>query len=106
MPEPNTLMIRSQIEKRAAALRREADALETLPADFITAIAEAQIEANKGWRAEGETLVDLRINWCPECGSPGMNTCWGFWGHVCGAGFDADGGQTEPCTVAKSAQST
>ncbi|OWU80454.1 hypothetical protein [Phaeobacter sp. 22II1-1F12B] len=99
MTEPDILMIRTQIDQRAAALRKEAEALEALSPAFIRAIADAQIEANKGWRPDGKTLVDVRVHFCPECGAPGLNTCWGYWAHVCGAGFDSEGYTTRACDV-------
>jgi hypothetical protein len=86
-----------QTGRRSEALRAEADAVDALPPEFVTAITDAQIAANKGWRPEGKTLVDWRINHCPDCGAPGMNTCWGYWAFTCGAEVLSNGDIDEPC---------
>lgn len=63
----------------------------SLPLDFVEAIAEAQIQANKGWAPDMDGLIDLRVVECPVCSAPGMNTCWGYWKFTCGAKIFSDG---------------
>ena len=65
--------------------------LKDLPSDFVEAIRVAQVDANKGWRPEGTTLVDDRVFNCPECDAPGMNTCWGVVAFICGGKLLSDG---------------
>lgn len=65
---------------------------------FVEAITEAQVRANLGWRPDGKDIVDKRIVECPNCGAPGMNTCWGYWAFTCCAEVLVDDeGYVEGC---------
>lgn len=74
--------------------------VESLPADFVAAITAAQINANKGWAPENDGLIDHRVFNCPDCGAPGMNTCYGYIAYTCGAEILSDGTPDEACGVA------
>ena len=41
--------------------------------------------------------IDLRQVECPDCGSEGFNSGWGYWRFVCGAEVLTDGTPGEPC---------
>jgi hypothetical protein len=69
----------------------------SLPDDFVAAITESQLQANKGWAPEADSLIDNRVVECPDCKAPGMNTCWGYWAYTCGAEVLSDGDQIKPC---------
>lgn len=71
--------------------------VESLPANFVAAITESQVAANKGWAPENTGLIDNRVATCPDCGAPGMNTCWGYWAFTCGAEIGTDGEPNEAC---------
>lgn len=64
---------------------------------FLAAMVESQTSANRGWAPDATDLIDRRIAECPDCKSPGMNTCWGYWAFECGAEILSDGEQSEPC---------
>ena len=66
-------------------------------AEFVAAIRASQIEANKGWAPDADDLIDRRMVNCPDCGGPGMNTCWGYWAFECGAEIGGDGDVNQPC---------
>lgn len=68
-----------------------------LPADFVNAITESQVQANKGWAPDNEGLIDNRVAHCPVCAAPGMNTCWGYWAFTCGSEVGSDGEFTGDC---------
>lgn len=69
-----------------------------LPAEFVAAITESQIGANKGWAPDADDLIDRRVEICPDCGAGGMNTCWGYWAFECGAEILGDGEPTKLCS--------
>lgn len=47
--------------------------------------------------AEFRECIDLRQVKCPDCGSEGFNSGWGYWTFVCGAEILTDGEPSEPC---------
>lgn len=70
---------------------------KNLAEDKTTALLAACIVGQQS--AGFGTAVDLRQAACPDCGSAGFNTGWGFFKHLCGAEVvnGEDGGMSEPC---------
>jgi len=46
-------------------------------------------------------FVDFRVLDCPECGSGGMNTCYGYWAFECGREIAPDGDLSKDCKAPK-----
>ena len=76
------------------------DQLEISHPDFVAEARDAQIKANAGWEKPPSDFVDTRIFECPDCKSPGLNTCWGYVAYVCGAEILSEGEVSEPCPKA------